>query len=53
MDHNVIGTTVLRDAIARVAEWSVANGIDAPGRYRAVRDLLLGVAPRIHDVRVG
>ncbi len=53
MDHNVIGTTVLRDAIARVAEWSVANGIDAPGRYRAVRDLLLGVPPRIHDVRVG
>ena len=31
MDHNVIGTMVLRDAIARVADWSVANGIDASG----------------------
>src|SRR5437899_96822 len=37
----------LRVALQRVAEWAVENGIDAPGPYRAARDLLLGVAPRI------
>ena len=36
-----------RDAIRRVAEWVLENGIDAPGPYRAVRDLLLRNPPRL------
>lgn len=32
--------------LLRIAEWVAANGIDAPGPYRAARDLLLGRAPR-------
>jgi predicted RecB family nuclease len=38
---------VLEDSIARTAEWAVANGIDAPGELRAVRDLLLRSGPRL------
>ena len=53
MDHNVVGSEVLREAIRRVAEWSAVNGIDAPGRYRAVRDLLVGNPPRIDGVTAG
>jgi uncharacterized protein len=37
----------LRAGIARVADWVIANGIDADGPFRAVRDLLLGRPPRI------
>jgi uncharacterized protein len=37
----------LRLALQRVAEWVIDNGIDAPGPYRAARDLLLGRAPRL------
>lgn len=36
----------LRSAIARVAEWVVANGVEGRGSYRAVRELLLG-RPRL------
>lgn len=39
----------LRDAIRNVAEWVVDNGIDAPGPYRAIRDLLLR-RPRLPGV---
>jgi predicted RecB family nuclease len=53
MDHNVVGSEVLREALRRVAEWSAANGIDAPGRYQAVRDLLVGNPPRIDGVAAG
>lgn len=34
-------------AIQRLAEWVVEHGIDAPGPYRAARDLLLARAPRV------
>ncbi len=40
---------VLRDAIRRVAESVVANGIDRAGDYRAIRDLLLLAPPRPDD----
>jgi uncharacterized protein len=39
-----------RDGVRRVARWIAANGIDAPGPYRAVRDLLMRRPPRIADV---
>jgi predicted RecB family nuclease len=40
---------VLRDAIQRVAESVVVNGIDGSGPYRATRDLLLLAPPRAQD----
>ncbi|HEY3831529.1 MAG TPA: TM0106 family RecB-like putative nuclease [Acidimicrobiia bacterium] len=42
-------TTEQREAIADVARWVLAHGIDAPGDYRAVRDLLLARPPRPFD----
>jgi predicted RecB family nuclease len=38
---------VLREAVRAVAEWVCDHGIDVPGPYRAVRDLLLRRPPRI------
>ncbi len=35
-----------RAAILRLGEWVVEHGIDAPGDWRAARDLLLGREPR-------
>ena len=34
------------EAIIRLAEWVIQNGIDADGSYRAGRDLLLRMSPR-------
>jgi uncharacterized protein len=39
---------VLRKAMLRVGAWVADNGIDAPGPYRAVRDLLLRRPPDAH-----
>jgi predicted RecB family nuclease len=41
------GTDVLADVLYRIGEWVVSSGIDAPGSYRAARDLLLRRAPRL------
>ena len=35
------------DALFRIAEWIRDHGVDAPGRYRAARDLLLRLSPRL------
>ena len=35
------------DALMRMGEWVKDNGVDAPGAYRAGRDLLLRRAPRL------
>src|SRR6266403_1394838 len=35
------------DALSRIADWVNGNAIDAPGRYRSARDLLLRTAPRL------
>jgi predicted RecB family nuclease len=40
---------VLRDAIRRVAESVAANGIEGPGDYHAIRDLVLLAPPRPED----
>jgi uncharacterized protein len=42
-----------RDGVRRVANWIAANGVDTPGPYQAVRDLLLCQPPRIADVPPG
>ncbi len=36
-------------ALLRVGRWVVDHGIDADGPYRGVRDLVLGLAPRLPD----
>jgi uncharacterized protein len=41
------GTEEQSNSILRLADWIVANGIDAPGDYRASRDLLLRHPPRL------
>jgi predicted RecB family nuclease len=45
--HSHFGTEEQRNSILRLADWIVANGIDAPGDYRAARDLLLRNPPRL------
>lgn len=42
----IFGDRDQRAALRRLGEWVVANGIDAPGPWRAARDLLLRHAPR-------
>jgi predicted RecB family nuclease len=42
-----ISTTPVRVALRRVAQSVLAHGIDGPGSYRAVRDLLLRHRPRL------
>jgi len=37
---------VKRDSLMRLGQWVADNGIDAPGPYRAGRDLVLGREPR-------
>ncbi|MFK4539852.1 putative RecB family nuclease [Bradyrhizobium ottawaense] len=34
-------------SLLRLGEYVVENGIDGPGEYRAARELLLGLAPRL------
>ena len=36
-------------SLCRLADWVIANGIEAPGRYRVGRDLLLRKPPRLRD----
>lgn len=43
---SIVGTKPLSDSVFRLAEWVLNNGIDAPGPYRAARDLLLRLPPR-------
>ena len=38
-----------RESLFRLAEWVAANGVDAEGRYRAARDLLLRRPPRLTE----
>src|SRR4029077_1340983 len=40
---------VLADALFRLGTWISNNGVDAPGKYRAARDLLLRRSPRLTD----
>jgi uncharacterized protein len=42
-------TSAQRDALLRIGRWVAANGIDAQGPYRAVRDLLLRRRPRLRS----
>lgn len=46
-EHAEFPTNEQADAILRLGDWVLKNGIDAPGEYRAARDLLLRNAPRL------
>ncbi len=45
--------TAMRDALGRVADFVIDHGMNAPGRYRAVRDLLLRKPPRVRGTKSG
>jgi uncharacterized protein len=44
--HKAVGADELADALYRLGLWVQEHGVDAPGPYRAARDLLLRVPPR-------
>lgn len=48
-----VQTNAQRDALRRVADHVIAHGIDGPGPYRAVRDLMLRKTPRLRGVAEG
>lgn len=43
----VVGTQVQRDSLLRLGRWVAVNGLDGPGPFRAARDLLLRLPPRL------
>ncbi|MET4315545.1 TM0106 family RecB-like putative nuclease [Bradyrhizobium sp. RT4b] len=45
--HKFIDNQVLAESIFRIGEYVADHGIIGPGAYRAARDLLLKVAPRL------
>lgn len=48
-----IANNVMRQALGELADWVITHGIDAPGPYRAARDLLLRRRPRLADAPAG
>lgn len=42
----------LAESLCRLGAWINANGIDTPGPYRAARDLLLRLPPRLREGEV-
>ncbi|MBY5482098.1 TM0106 family RecB-like putative nuclease [Rhizobium leguminosarum] len=45
--HKVIDADVLAKALVRIGEHVAANGMEGDGRYRAARDLLMRMPPRL------
>jgi uncharacterized protein len=48
-----VETSAQREALLRIGRWVAAHGLDAPGSYRAVRDLLLRRRPRLRAGSAG
>ncbi len=44
--HGYVGPKPKPESLQRLARWVIEHGIDAPGEYRASRDLLMRRAPR-------
>jgi uncharacterized protein len=42
-----VRTKAHQERLIEIGDWVAANGIEGPGPYRAIRELLLGVAPRV------
>jgi len=45
--HDTVSSNVQAESLMRLAGWIAAHGVDAPGEYRAARDLLLRREPRL------
>ena len=45
--HKVVRAPEQAQALLRLGEWVARHGVDAPGAYRAARDLLLRRPPRV------
>src|SRR5581483_7709557 len=45
--HSFVGTKVIAESIMRIGEYVAEHGLEGEGDYRASRDLLLAVAPRL------
>ena len=45
--HDTVSAKGQAESLARIAEWIAKQGVDAPGDYRAARDLLLRRGPRL------
>lgn len=45
--HKRVGKDSIASALFRLGQWIAQHGPDAPGPYRAARDLLMNHAPRI------
>jgi uncharacterized protein len=46
-EHDIRNTQVQADSLLRIGDWVAEHGVDADGRYRAARDLLIGHRPRL------
>jgi uncharacterized protein len=46
-EHDAVSNMVQSESLMRLGHWVASNGMDAPGPHRAVRDLLLGLGPRL------
>lgn len=47
--HDAVGNRVLRDALLRLGGWVAEHGVNGDGSYRAARDLVLGLPPRLRS----
>ncbi|APO52364.1 TM0106 family RecB-like putative nuclease [Bradyrhizobium diazoefficiens] len=47
--HKFVGNQILAESIFRIGEYVADHAIVGPGPYRAARDLLLKVAPRLRE----
>ncbi len=45
--HDTVPAREQAESLMRLGEWVAAHGVDAPGQYRAARDLLIGRGPRL------
>jgi predicted RecB family nuclease len=51
--HDVVPAPQQAAALMRLGEWIATHEVNAPGPYRAARDLLLGRGPRLNDGATG
>lgn len=45
--HSFVGTQVLAESLMRIGEYVADHGVEREGDYRAARDILMAVAPRL------
>ena len=47
--HSFVGTQVLAELLMRIGEYVADHGVEGEGDYRAARDLLMALAPRLSE----